>query len=67
MILGEFDELKERGIPQTGTPNLGGSIVTAGGLVFIGATNDSRFRAFDKDSGRSCGRPDYQPAATQPQ
>ena len=29
----------------------GGSIVTAGGLVFIGATNDSRFRAFDKDTG----------------
>jgi quinoprotein glucose dehydrogenase len=27
-------------------------MVTAGGLVFIGATNDSRFRAFDKDSGK---------------
>lgn len=52
VILGEFDELKARGIPQTGTPNLGGSIVTAGGLVFIGATNDSRFRAFDKASGK---------------
>jgi len=52
VTLGEFDELKARGIPQTGTPNLGGSIVTAGGVVFIGATNDSRFRAFDKDSGK---------------
>jgi quinoprotein glucose dehydrogenase len=49
--LGEFDELTALGIPKTGTPNLGGSIVTAGGLVFIAATNDSRFRAFDKDSG----------------
>jgi len=47
-----MDELIARGIPQTGAPNLGGSIVTAGGLVFIGATNDSRFRAFDKDTGR---------------
>jgi membrane-bound PQQ-dependent dehydrogenase (glucose/quinate/shikimate family) len=50
-ILGEFDELAERGVPKTGTPNLGGPIVTAGGLVFIGATNDGKFRAFDKDSG----------------
>ena len=49
--LGEFDELKARGVPKTGAPNLGGSIVTAGGLVFIGATNDRKFRAFDKDTG----------------
>lgn len=49
--LGEFDELKARGIPKTGTPNLGGSVVTAGGLVFIAATNDGKFRAFDKDTG----------------
>jgi quinoprotein glucose dehydrogenase len=52
VILGEFDELTAKGIPKTGTPNIGGSIVTAGGLVFIAATNDRRFRAFDKDSGR---------------
>ncbi|MFN3325297.1 MAG: PQQ-binding-like beta-propeller repeat protein [Bryobacteraceae bacterium] len=50
-LLGEFEELTARGIPKTGTPNLGGSIVTAGGLVFVAATNDSRFRAFDKDTG----------------
>ncbi len=50
-VLGVIDELSEKGIPPTGTSNLGGSIVTAGGLVFIGATNDSRFRAFDKDTG----------------
>jgi quinoprotein glucose dehydrogenase len=49
--LGEFDELTRRGIPKTGAPNLGGSIVTAGGLVFIAATNDGKFRAFDKDTG----------------
>jgi quinoprotein glucose dehydrogenase len=51
-VLGLVDELVARGIPPTGTSNIGGSIVTAGGLVFIGATNDSRFRAFDKDTGK---------------
>jgi len=50
--LGVIDELVEKGIPPTGTSNLGGSIVTAGGLIFIGATNDSRFRAFDKTTGK---------------
>ena len=50
--LGVVDELVAKGIPPTGTSNLGGSIVTAGGLVFIAATNDSRFRAFDKDTGK---------------
>ena len=35
-----------------GMPNLGGPIVTAGGLVFIGATLDRTFRAFDVDSGK---------------
>ncbi len=34
-----------------GAPNLGGSIVTAGGLVFIGATTDKSFRAFDARTG----------------
>ena len=51
VVLGEYDELTRRGIPPTGTSNLGGPIVTAGGLVFIAATNDSRLRAFDKDTG----------------
>jgi quinoprotein glucose dehydrogenase len=51
-VLGVIDELASRGIAPTGTANLGGSIVTAGGLIFIAATNDSRFRAFDKDTGR---------------
>ena len=51
VVLGEIDELTKRGVPKTGTSNLGGSIVTKGGLVFIAATNDDRFRAFDKDTG----------------
>lgn len=50
--LGEYKELTARGIPPTGTHNLGGSVVTAGGLVFIGATKDEKFRAFDKKTGR---------------
>lgn len=49
--LGEYEELTERGIPITGTQNLGGSIVTAGGLVFIAAAEDEKFRAFDKSTG----------------
>jgi quinoprotein glucose dehydrogenase len=50
--LGEFAELTKRGIPQTGTENYGGPIVTAGGLIFIGATKDEKFRAFDKNTGK---------------
>ena len=49
--LGEFEELTKKGIAPTGTPNLGGSIVTAGGLVFIASTKDEKFRAFDKKTG----------------
>ena len=38
---------------NTGSENYGGPIVTAGGLVFIGATNyDNKFRAFDKKTGK---------------
>ena len=51
-VLGVVDKLIERGLPPTGAPNIGGSMVTAGGLVFIGATNDSRLRAFDKETGK---------------
>ncbi|GGC32041.1 hypothetical protein GCM10011386_25200 [Parapedobacter defluvii] len=50
--LGEYPELTAQGIPITGTENFGGSIVTAGGLVFVGATRDECFRAFDKDTGK---------------
>jgi quinoprotein glucose dehydrogenase len=37
---------------KTGRPGNGGTIATAGGLVFVGATDDSRFRAFDAKTGR---------------
>jgi quinoprotein glucose dehydrogenase len=49
-VLGVSDNLPAE-IQRTGRPNVGGSIATAGGLVFIGATDDSRFRAFDASSG----------------
>ena len=49
--LGVVDELEAKGIPKTGIYNLGGSIATAGGLVFIAGTNDHRFRAFDAKTG----------------
>jgi len=49
--LGEHEELTRRGIPPTGTENYGGPVVTAGGLLFIAATQDEKFRAFDKETG----------------
>ncbi|MCZ6829353.1 MAG: PQQ-binding-like beta-propeller repeat protein [Gammaproteobacteria bacterium] len=49
--LGEYPELTAAGVPQTGTRNYGGPVVTAGGLVFIAATSDEKLRAFDKSSG----------------
>jgi quinoprotein glucose dehydrogenase len=51
--LGEYPELAEKGMKNTGTENYGGPIVTAGGVLFIGATNfDRKFRAFDKATGK---------------
>jgi quinoprotein glucose dehydrogenase len=50
--LGEFPALAAQGMKTTGTENYGGPIVTAGGLLFIGATSfDKKFRAFDKSTG----------------
>ncbi len=60
--LGEYPELAAMGqkdmgqtntvLKNTGTENYGGPVVTAGGLLFIGATNfDKKFRAFDKATG----------------
>ena len=49
--LGEHNTLTAKGIPVTGTEQYGGPIVTAGGLVFIAATMDEKFRAFDKSTG----------------
>ena len=51
--LGEYKALSERGIPITGTENYGGPVVTAGGLIFIGATTDHTFRAFDAATGET--------------
>jgi quinoprotein glucose dehydrogenase len=49
--LGEYPELASKGQKDTGTENYGGPIVTAGGLLFIGATDfDKKFRAFDKST-----------------
>jgi mono/diheme cytochrome c family protein len=50
--LGNYPELAAKGIPDTGTENYGGPVVTAGGLVLIGATNfDHKLRAFDSRTG----------------
>jgi glucose dehydrogenase len=49
--LGITDRLPENK-QHTGRAGLAGPIVTAGGLVFIGATNDNRFRAFDANTGK---------------
>lgn len=50
---GEYPELTAQGIKGTGSENHGGGIVTAGGLLFIGATHyDNKFHAFDKRTGR---------------
>ena len=49
---GEIPALVKQGLRNTGSENYGGSVVTAGGLLFIGATNsDAKFRAFDKRTG----------------
>ena len=50
--LGEYAELTAKGIPPTGTQNLGGVVATAGGLLFVGAAKDEKLRAFDKDTGK---------------
>ena len=51
VVNGEFPELTAQGIPKTGSLSHGGSLATKGGLVFIGATFDRKFRAFDSDTG----------------
>jgi glucose dehydrogenase len=64
--LGVYPELIAKGIPPTGTPNLGGPIVTASGVLFIGASKDSRFRAIDAKTGKELwyGQLEAQGAAT---
>ena len=48
-VLGVTDGLAD---PKTGRPNVGGPIVTGGGLIFIGGTDDKRLRAFDLKTGK---------------
>jgi glucose dehydrogenase len=51
--LGEYPELARQGMKNTGSESYGGPIVTAGGVVFIGATvYDRKFRAFDSKSSK---------------
>jgi glucose dehydrogenase len=51
--LGEYPDLVAKGMKNTGSENYGGPIVTAGGLLFVGATvYDKKFRAFDSDTGK---------------
>jgi quinoprotein glucose dehydrogenase len=49
---GTVDALAAKGFPHTGAPNTGPMIVTGSGLIFIGGTNDGRFRAFDARTGK---------------
>ena len=50
---GEYPELAAKGIKDTGSDNYGGPVVTASGLLFIGATSfDKKFRAYDKLTGK---------------
>lgn len=48
---GQTDSLKTLGHPITGTENYGGPVITANGLLFIGATKDGYFRAYNKKNG----------------
>lgn len=50
--LGHLDAYRDMDIEDTGTENYGGPLATAGGLLFIAATSDRKFRAFEKSTGR---------------
>jgi quinoprotein glucose dehydrogenase len=49
---GSYPDLEAKGIKNTGSENYGGPVVTDGGLVFIGATKDNKFRAYHKATGK---------------
>jgi quinoprotein glucose dehydrogenase len=50
---GEYPDLAAKGLKNTGTDNYGGPVVTANGLLFIGATTyDKKFHAYDKLTGK---------------
>ena len=50
--LGEDPVFKAKGVKETGTENYGGPVVTKGGVLFIAATKDGMFRAFNKRTGK---------------
>ena len=56
VTLGEFEELTAAGHAPTGTENYGGPVITAGGVLFIGASLDEYFRAFDRQTGEELWR-----------
>jgi quinoprotein glucose dehydrogenase len=49
---GEFEELTKKGIPETGRENYGGPVTTAGGLLFIAASEDGYLRGYNKRTGK---------------
>ena len=51
--LGEYPQLVAKGIRNTGSLNFGGAVATAGGVIFIAATADEKFRAIEKATGRT--------------
>lgn len=51
VTLGDTDSLKQKGFPPTGAENYGGPIITSNGLLFIAATKDGKFRAFNRKTG----------------
>ncbi len=53
VVNGEYPELTAQGLPKTGTPSNGGSIATAGKLVFMAGTYDKKMRAFDAETGET--------------
>ena len=50
--LGSYDEMEAKGLKHLGAINLGGSIATGGGVLFIAATADAKFRAFESRTGK---------------
>lgn len=49
---GRVDDLEAKGVMNTGSFNKGGSLATAGGVLFIGASYDQRFHAYDSKTGK---------------
>jgi len=52
ITLGEDSVFKAKGVKETGTENYGGPVITKGGVIFIAATKDEMFRAFNRATGK---------------